>query len=174
MIIIINGSVGVGKTSVADQLHYKFEKSVHLDGDAIGDVHPFIIYDDARISYLYRTLALLIGFHQQNGYRCFVINYVFESAESLQDLLDLLTPLDPDIHTYWLTCSEAEQVRRIRGRGRDEINWELDRFIELYKIQMAASQRGFIGKQIDTSDMNVAEVADEIWEDVFAKAESFE
>lgn len=167
MIIIINGSVGVGKTSVADQLHYKFDKSVHLDGDAIGDVHPFIIYDDARISYLYQTLALLIGFHQQNGYRCFVINYVFESAESLQELLDLLIPLDNDIHTYWLTCSEEEQARRIRGRGRDEIKWELERFIELHKIQVAAAQRGFIGKQIDTSGQGVAEVADKIWEDVF-------
>jgi broad-specificity NMP kinase len=168
MIIIINGSVGVGKTSVADQLHYKFEKSVHLDGDAIGDVHPFIIYDDARISHLYRTLALLIDFHQQNGYSCFVINYVFESAESLQELLDLLTPLDKDIHTYWLTCNEEEQVKRIRARGRQEIKWELDRFIELHKIQVAAAQRGFIGKQLDTSGMSVAEIADEIWEDVFA------
>lgn len=168
MIIIINGSVGVGKTSVADHLHYKFEKSVHLDGDAIGDVHPFIIYDDARISYLYRTLALLVDFHQQNGYCCFVINYVFESAESLQELVNLLTPLDPDIHAYWLTCNEEEQARRIGRRGNNEIKWELERFIELHKIQVAAAQHGFIGKQIDTSGLSVADVADEIWEDVFA------
>lgn len=170
MIIIINGSVGVGKTSVADHLHYKFEKSVHLDGDAIGDVHPFIIYDDARISYLYCTLAHLIDFHQQNDYRCFVINYVFENPESLEQLLNLLNPLDADIHTYWLTCSEEEQARRIRGRGRDEIKWELERFIELHKIQAAAAQRGFIGKPIDTSGMSVPEVADEIWEDVHTQA----
>lgn len=168
MIIIINGSVGVGKTSVADQLHYKFERSVHLDGDAIGDVHPFIIYDDARIHHLYRTLALLVGFHQQNGYACFVINYVFESPESLQELLDLLLPLDPQIHTYWLTCNEEEQRRRIRGRGNKEIKWEMERFIELHKIQAAAAQRGFIGKPLDTSGLSVAEVADEIWEDIFS------
>lgn len=166
MIIIINGSLGVGKTSVGDQLHYKFEKSVHLDGDAIGDVHPFIIYDDARISYLYRTLALLIDFHQKNGYQCFVINYVFESPESLQELLELLTPLDPEIHTYWLTCSEEEHAKRIRGRGRQEIKWELERFIELQRIQSQATQRGFIGKEVDTSRLSAAEVADEIWEDI--------
>jgi broad-specificity NMP kinase len=171
MIIIINGSVGVGKTCVADHLHYKFDKSVHLDGDAIGDVHPFVIYDDARVSYLYRTLALLIDFHQHNGYRGFVINYVFESPESLQELLDLLTPLDANIHTYWLTCNEKEQAARIHARGRDEIKWELNRFIELHQIQVAASQRGFIGKQIDTSGLSVAEVADVIWEDVFADSQ---
>lgn len=73
MIIIINGSLGVGKSSVAEAIHYKFDKSVNLDGDYIGDVNPFEIYDDARIDHLYRTLAYLIAFHQENGYANFVI-----------------------------------------------------------------------------------------------------
>jgi chloramphenicol 3-O-phosphotransferase len=167
MIILINGSLGVGKTSVADQLHYKFEKSMHLDGDAIGDVHPFEIYDDARIDHLYHTLALLVGFHQGYGYRNFVINYVFESAGSLQDLLDLLRPLDTSIHTYWLTCSEKAATHRIRRRGRGEQAWELQRFVELQRIQAQAARQGFIGKEVDTSGLTAAEVADVIWEDVF-------
>lgn len=167
MIIIINGSLGVGKSSVAEQLHYKFDRSVHLDGDYIGDVNPFEIYDEARISHLYRTLELLVGFHQKNGYHNFVINYVFESAVSLRDLLDLLRPLDIDIHTYWLTCSEQEQAGRIRNRQREELDWELKRFVELQQIQRAAAGEGFIGKEVDTSDLTSAEVAEKIWRDIF-------
>jgi len=168
MIIIINGSLGVGKTSVADKLHYKFDKSVHLDGDSIGDVHPFEIYDDARIRHLYRTLELLIGFHQKNDYHNFVINYVFESAESLQELLDLLYPLDPSIHVYWLTCNKEQQARRIQNRGRSEIQWELNRFVELQQIQQKASQSGFIGKEVDTTRLTSEEVAKAIWRDIFS------
>jgi len=168
MIIIINGSLGVGKTSVADQLHYKFDRSVHLDGDAIGDVHPFEIYDDTRISHLYRTLELLVGFHQKYGYHNFVINYVFESPESLQDLLDLLLPLDPSIHAYWLTCDIEEQSKRIRDRKRDELEWELNRFVELQEIQSRAAQQGFIGKRVDTSGLTSAEVAEVVWKDVLS------
>ena len=166
MIIIINGSLGVGKSSVADELHRKFVKSVHLDGDALGDVHPFEIYDDARIDHLYRTLELLVGFHQKNGYSNFVINTVFESADSLQELLDLLSPLEPSIHTYWLTCEEKEQAKRIQGRQRDEIEWELGRFVELKRIQAEAARTGFIGKEVDTSHLTPAEAADEIWQDI--------
>lgn len=168
MIIIINGSLGVGKTSVADCLHYKFDRSVHLDGDAVGDVHPFEIYDDARIDHLYRTLALLVSFHQQHGYHDFVINYIFESPESLQDLLDLLHPLDPAIHTYWLTCDVDEQAQRIRRRSRQGLAWELDRFVELQKIQFRAAQRGFIGKRVDTTGLTAAEAADAVWRDITA------
>ncbi len=167
MIIIINGSVGVGKTTVAEELHWKFDKSIHLDGDCIGNVHPFEIYDEVRIDHLYRTLELLIGFHQKNGYQNFVINYVFESADSLQDLLGLLRPLDPSIHTYWLTCEEKEQAKRIRGRQSDDHDWELSRFIELYRIQREAAQQGFIGIEVDTTHLTPSEVAERIWKDIF-------
>jgi chloramphenicol 3-O-phosphotransferase len=169
MIIIINGSLGVGKSSVADELHLKFEKSVHLDGDSIGDVHPFDIYDEARIDHLYRTLELLVGFHQKNGYPNFVINYVFESADSLQDLLDLLQPLDLSIHTYWLTCDAEEQAKRIQGRQRNELGWEMGRFVELQRIQAKAAREGFIGKEVDTTRLTTAEAAEEIWKDIFGR-----
>ena len=168
MIIIINGSLGVGKSSVAEQLHYKFDKSVHLDGDCIGDVQPFKIYDVARLDHLYRTLELLVGFHQKNGYHNFVINYVFESPESLQELFDLLRPLDPSIHCYWLTCDEDEQAQRIRNRRREDLEWELGRFVELRRIQQEAFGYGFIGKEVDTTRLSSQEVAQTIWEDVFS------
>ena len=167
MIIIINGSVGVGKSSVADELHRKFDKSINLDGDSLGDVHPFKIYDEQRIQYLYRTLELLVAFHQENGYSNFVINYVFESPDSLKELLDLLIPLDPSIKTYWLTCRAKEEASRIKGRGRKELEWELKRFLDLQQIQAEAAHRGFIGKEVDTSGLSVAETADLIWDDVF-------
>lgn len=167
MIIIINGSLGVGKSSVAEELQYKFDKAVHLDGDYIGDVHPFEIYDDARISHLYRTLELLIGFHQKNGYHNFVINYVFESPESLHELISLLRPLDLSIHTYWLTCDEEEQARRIRNRRREELQWELNRFVELQRIQKQAANHGFIGKEVDTTQLTAKETAEEIWKNIF-------
>ncbi len=169
MILIINGSLGVGKSSVADHLHYKFDRSVHLDGDSVGDVHPFEIYDNTRIRHLYRTLELLVRFHQKNGYRNFVINYVFESPESLQELLDLLHPLDPSIHTYWLTCDAKEQAKRIRNRKRNELEWELNRFIELQQIQARAAQQGFIGKRVDTTGLTSADVAEVVWKDAFLR-----
>ena len=48
MIVILNGSVGVGKTATSWKLHEKFDKSVMLDGDFIGAVHPFEIYTNLK------------------------------------------------------------------------------------------------------------------------------
>ena len=167
MIVIINGSLGVGKTTVADHLYQKFDKSVHLDGDTIADVHPRDIYDDARVDHLYRTIELLIGFHHQYGYHNFVINYVFETPGSLEQLMALLRPLDADIHVFWLTCDKNTQAKRIQGRNRSQIDWELNRFLELQQIQARGAEQGFIGKQIDTTQMTSEETAGVIWKDLF-------
>ena len=166
MIIIINGSLGVGKSSVAEELHYKFERSVYLDGDYIGFVHPFEIYDEKRLEHLYRTLELLIKFHQKSGYYNFVINYVFETPVALRELLTLLRPLDAHLYTYWLTCESEEQAQRIQARQHENLDWELSRFVELQSIQAEAARVGFIGKKIDTTGLTVAEVATEIWRDI--------
>ncbi len=167
MIIIINGSVGVGKSSVGEELLLKFDKSIHLEGDCIGNVHPFEIYNDARVDHLYRTLELLVAFHQKHGYQNFVINYVFESPGSLNALLERLRPLDPSIHTYWLTCDEAEQAKRIRGRQSKDLEWELNRFVELGQIQRKAAQEGFIGSEVDTTGLTSKEAAEKIWSAIF-------
>lgn len=164
MIVIINGSVGVGKTSTAWELSYLFDKSVMLDGDHIGAVHPFDIYDEARIEHLYQTLRNLVAFHQSYGYRNFVINYVFESPESLNRLKSLLVELDEAIFAFRLTCDETEMVKRIRKRGREQIAWELQRFRELNAIQDAAAANGDIGLPLDTTGLSSAEVARSIWE----------
>ena len=169
MIIIINGSLGVGKSSVSEELYSRFDRSVYLDGDAMGAVHPFEIYDQARIAHLYETLELLIGFHQQHGYDNFVINYVFESAAALQALLERLHPLDTAIHTYWLTCDPQEQAQRIRHRGRSDLDWELQRYVELRAIQARAAQEGYIGKELDTSSRSAMQVAEEIWREIFIR-----
>lgn len=170
MIIIINGSVGVGKTSVSWELQEKFDKSIMLDGDYIGAVHPFEIYDDNRIQYLYDTLLLLVKFHHTNGYNDFVLNYVFESDKQLMSLVERLKAVIPEIYCFWLTCSNEEQKNRISRRRTSQIDWELERFIELNDIQKKASRNGYIREKLLTDHKNIHEIVDIIWNKIHSNA----
>ncbi|MBN1920016.1 MAG: AAA family ATPase [Anaerolineae bacterium] len=167
MILIINGPLGIGKTSVAWALNERLQPGVMLDGDYIGAVAPFEIYDAARVAYLYRTLAHLVAYHQrEGGYRNFVLNYVFETAESLAELVAQLEPLDTEVRVFRLTCAVEEMARRIRLRGRTgsegEVAWELARCRELAAIQDAAAQQGFLGTVVDTTSLDVEQTVDAI------------
>ena len=163
MIIIINGSVGVGKTEASWELLSQLDNAFMLDGDHIGAVNPFEIYDQDRVDYLYQTFAHLISWHQEHSYRTFVINYVFEQPVQLAWLTETLEPLDVDIHCFWLTCDEDEQAKRIEARSVDHA-WDLKRFVELNGIMGAASKTGSIGQNIDTTGKTIGMVANEILE----------
>lgn len=171
MIVIINGPLGVGKTEVSWKLLGMFGRAVMLDGDYIGAVHPFEIYDEGRVAYLYRTLHHLVAFHVANGYRDFVVNYVFETPESLAHLRHLLSDLDDVIYAYRLTCPDDEMERRLQARGNQELDWELERFRELTAIMEAGADRGDLGYEIDSGGLTAAGVARAIWQDIHEEVE---
>ena len=169
MIIILNGPCGIGKTAVAWELNARFDRAVMLDGDYIGAVQPFEIYDPERVAYLYRTLHHLVAWHvEQGGYRNFVINYVFEQPESLAALRRLLSDLDDEIYAFRLVASDEAMEVRIRGRERSEseLHWYLQRYQELVSIQEDAARHGDLGLVVDTTGRSAAEVAEAIWQNL--------
>lgn len=161
MIIIINGALGVGKTETSWELIARFDQAVMLDGDYIGAVHPFEIYDLERTQYLYQTMGHLIQWHQNHGHHNFVINYVFEQPTELSALLNILETLDDCVRVFWLTSGAAEHEQRIRKRG--EVQGELDRARELRQIMKQAASSGWIGDEVNTSSMSASDVANEIY-----------
>ena len=166
MIVIINGPCGIGKTSVAWELNARFERSVMLDGDYVGAVHPFEIYDEQRVTYLYRTLRHLIDFHiTEGGYPNFVINYVFEEPESLTQLRRMLAAFGMPMPAFRLVADDAEIAQRIRQRESDpeDRRWHLSRYRELVEIQTRNAQHGDLGTPIDTTGLTADEVAGTIW-----------
>jgi GrpB-like predicted nucleotidyltransferase (UPF0157 family) len=166
MIVIINGPLGVGKTETSWQLLEKFDRAVMLDGDYIGAVHPFDLQDETRVAYLYQTLVLLVGYHRKNGYTDFVINYVFETADSLALLRQQLTALDQQTYAFRLVCSLPVLIDRISKRNThgDLLAWELQRGPELAGIQEKAARHGDLGYPVDTTNCDSAQAAGTIWD----------
>jgi len=159
MIIIINGSVGVGKTAVSWKINRLLYHSVMLDGDYLGAVIPFDLHSHERIIHLYKTIACLVKFHLKSDFRHFVINYVFESEEQLNLLKGELERFDETIYCCLLYCEEEVQKQRIEKRNNKQLDWELQRALELNHILNTAGELGFIGEKLNTTNLTTDEVA---------------
>jgi hypothetical protein len=128
MIVVLNGPLGIGKSTLAEALMESMESCVLLDGDHVVAANPA---PSAETGYLHSTIALLVGHHQRHGYRHFVINHVWQSPEELDDLRQRLLQVDPhaDVHCFRLTLPRAENLRRIErrqdARALDEREFEL-------------------------------------------------
>ena len=94
-----------------------------------------------------------------------MINYVFETPESLTDLCNRLEGLAGDIHTIRLVASNGAIQARVRAREdvperESELASYLRRYKALVAIQTAAAKRGDMGDVIDTTGILPDEVAD--------------
>ena len=130
-----------------------------LDGDFFGAVNPFYLHDPKRTSYLYETLTHLIIFHQKNGYKNFIINYVFENEIELKKLTNKLSKVDYHLCCFLLCCKESVQKERIIKRNSDQMDWELKRAVALNKILKRENNNHAIGQNIDVSELNVSKAA---------------
>jgi len=151
VIIVLNGPLGIGKSTLAEALTESIESCVMLDGDRLVAVNP---PPANEIEYLHSTIELLIAHHRRFGYRHFVIDYLWRSPRELDDLRSRLTAIDPnaDVRCFLLTLPAEENRRRIeqrqRARAIDEREFELRSFAE--EREMLAG-RSDLGEPFDVS-----------------------
>lgn len=162
MIILINGPLGVGKSTVSWELLRAFERAVMLDGDYFAALQPFSIHRPADLDYVYQSMAHQLNFHFDNGYRNMIVNYVFEDEHAMQKLVLLLHHFQLPIFAFYLRCEAATCENRIRLRGNDQVEWETERSAALRLKMEEQAQQGSIGTIIDTTSCNPAEVVNAI------------
>jgi hypothetical protein len=151
MVIVLNGPLGVGKSTLAEVLAESINGCVSLDGDHVVAANP-PARDDQE--HLHSTIALLFRHHRGFGYRHFVINHLWTDARELDDLRHRLRAIDGDteIHVYLLTLPEPENLRRIEVRAAARAIDELAAERILVKEERRALQRATgLGEPFDAS-----------------------
>jgi hypothetical protein len=151
MIIVLNGPLGIGKSTLAEALMESIDSCVMLDGDRLDAVHP--PHRD-ELEHVHSTIALLVAHHQRFGYRHFILDYLWGSPAELADLRRRLEPIDGDIRIFLLTLPAEENLRRIERRAStralDELEFELRTFAKEREV-LAAGSGSSLGEPFDVS-----------------------
>ncbi|MEN6413352.1 MAG: AAA family ATPase [Veillonellales bacterium] len=67
-LIIVNGTMGVGKSTVCQLLLDKLKPGVYLDGDWCWNMNPFIVSDENKAMVLDNIVHLLKNYLSNSGY----------------------------------------------------------------------------------------------------------
>jgi thymidylate kinase len=153
MFLVLNGPLGIGKSTLAEALAESIHQCVMLDGDQLIAVNP---PPADEIEYLHSTVALLVAHHRRFGYHHFVINHLWRSSAELDDLRHRLLAADPDadIRCFLLTLPLDENLRRIQrrrgARALDEQEFELRTVADEREV-LFKSGAGGLGEPFDVS-----------------------
>lgn len=154
-LIIVNGTMGVGKTTTCEKLNNCLERSVWLDGDWCWMMNPWIINDENKTMVIKNITYQLRNFLISSTFNYVIFSWVIHKEEISNTILDNLKDLDYELYKITITCSQEVLKRRmiIGDRSQDGIKESLKR-LDMYTNMDTI--------KIDTTDMTVDEAVNEI------------
>lgn len=112
-LIMINGTMGVGKTTVSQQLKHKLPNSVFLDGDWCWDASPFIVNDETKNMVHNNISTLLQNFLTCSVYDHILFCWVMDEQSIIDDILKELDA-EYELFIFTLLCDNPSLVQRLQ------------------------------------------------------------
>ena len=152
-LIIIHGTMGIGKTTICKALYQALDRSVWLDGDWCWMMHPFVVNEENKIMVERNIQYLLRGFLENSNFDHVLFNWVIHTEEIMQMVLHGLEGCAYRLHRIALVCDDKTLEARMRQDGRTNIEASLER-LDAYRKMPSV--------QVDVSGKTVTQVVDEV------------
>ncbi len=156
---LIGGTMGVGKTTVCQNLKVKLPDSVFLDGDWCWDASPFKVTEETKSMVINNICYLLNSFIACSAYENVIFCWVMHEQLIIDSILERLHTQNCEVKCISLLADEETLRERLtidvkKGiRQPDVIQRSVAR-LPLYKDLKTV--------KVDTGGKTVAEISDEI------------
>ncbi|WP_254306727.1 AAA family ATPase [Clostridium sp. 001] len=112
-LILINGTMGVGKTAASKELQKLLPKCVFLDGDWCWNISPFIVTDETKRMVIDNITYMLNNFISCSEYENIIFCWVMHMQSILDDVLSRINEKGCKVYKFSLICSEKSLIERI-------------------------------------------------------------
>lgn len=158
-LILINGTMGVGKSTVCKLLLKKLQPSVYLDGDWCWNMNPFVVSEENKAMVLNNITHLLNAYLNNSGYEYIIFCWVIHQEEIFQQILEPLSKNEFDLYKVSLVCSEQALRERL---GRDVTNGIREPDVIERSVTRIPLYRAMDTQKIDVSSCSPLEAAEQI------------
>ena len=158
-LFIIGGTMGVGKTTVCQQLKMNLKNSVFLDGDWCWDANPFQVTDETKDMVIDNLCYLLNNFLSCSVYENVIFCWVMHEQSIIDSIIKKLDVKNCDVKCISLMADEENL--------RDRLSRDVEKGIRTEDIISRSVARlplysSLDTIKIDTNNKTVAMIADEI------------
>lgn len=113
-VIIINGTMGVGKTTTCRALQRILPRNVFLDGDWCWDMKPFIVNDETKKMVICNITFLLNNFIHCSEYENIIFCWVMHEQNIINEVLSKLDIGVCSVKKFSLVANEAALIDRLK------------------------------------------------------------
>lgn len=157
-VYVINGPMGVGKTTVGKALADAVPGTAFIDGDWCLDIHPFIGNAKTKAMAVDNILHMIGNYAKCSVCKAVVLVWLMDDQWVLDGITEGIAALDMRMISVTLMCSAEEITRRWKKDTLCE--WRTDEWLN---VSLKSLPR-FATKEdcLDTNDKTVPQVVEEI------------
>jgi len=155
-LILINGTMGVGKTATSRELQKLLPRCVFLDGDWCWDMSPFIVTEETKAMVEDNISHMLNNFLRCSELENIIFCWVMHHQAIIDSLLSRLDTHDSEIFRFSLICSDEALTQRLHN---DVVNGVRSADIIARSL---ARQRNYLEMEthkIDTTEISAEQAA---------------
>ena len=156
---LIGGTMGVGKTTVSQQLKKDLANSVFLDGDWCWDADPFQVTDETKEMVMDNICYLLNNFLHCSAYENVIFCWVMHEQSIVDEIVSKLDAEECRVIKISLIVDEANLRKRLLSDIANKIRTGEIMDKSIARIQM---YQVLDTVKIDTSNKSVCEITEEI------------
>lgn len=149
-LIIINGTMGVGKSTVCNILLNTLKPSVYLDGDWCWNMNPFVVSEENKTMVINNIRYLLKSYLNNSEYKYIIFCWVIHQENIFNEILQEFNDLDFQLYKITLLCSEMALKNRLSLDVRNGVRSE--------SVIERSLQRIELYKNMDTIKIDVSEI----------------
>ena len=112
-LIIVNGTMGVGKTATCQELRYLLPNNVFLDGDWCWMMQPFLVNEETKTMAMDNITHMLNNFLKCSTLENIIFCWVIHQTQILQQICEGIDTSLCTLHVFTLTCTPQELTQRI-------------------------------------------------------------
>lgn len=120
-LIMIGGTMGVGKTTISQCLKRRLDKTAFLDGDWCWDMNPFMVNEETKTMVLDNITHILNNYIHCSAYEYIIFCWVMHEQSIIDDVLSQLDMTECQLVNISLVCDDEALTKRIQNDIDHEI-----------------------------------------------------
>lgn len=111
--IVINGSMGTGKSTLCKLLLRALSPSVYLDGDWCCNMNPFVVNEENKAMAIDNITHILNSYLNNSQLEYVIFCWVIHEESIYQEIFSRLSMTDYKLYKITLMCSESALRHRL-------------------------------------------------------------
>ena len=157
-VIVINGPMGVGKTTVGRYIAEANPGTAFIDGDWCMDIHPFVGTDETRAMAVDNILHMIDNYRKCSACRQIVLVWLMDDRHIYERIREGIAGMQLDVRSVTLVCDRDHLITR--WKNDDQCEWRTEEWLKI-----SLDSLGYFSSSEDafaTDDMTVRQVAEAI------------